>query len=59
LPHRKYHPDVVKIVFKWGRWQHSVDYRPFKNNKLIKKKNTKIENKFNNYGMILKEANHG
>lgn len=27
------HPDVVKIVRKWGRWQHQVDYRPFKANK--------------------------
>lgn len=31
------HPDVTKIVRKWGRWQHKVDYRPFKNNRLIKK----------------------
>ena len=29
------HPDVVKITRKWGRWQHQVDYRPFRNNKLI------------------------
>lgn len=28
------HPDVVKITRKWGRWQHQVDYRPFKHNKL-------------------------
>jgi len=32
------HPDVTKITRKWGRWQHHVDYRPFKNNKLIRKK---------------------
>lgn len=32
------HPDVTKIVWKWGRWQHSVDYTPFKKNKLIRKK---------------------
>lgn len=31
------YPDVVKITRKWGRWQHHVDYRPFKNNKLIRK----------------------
>jgi len=29
------HPDVTKITRKWGRWQHHVDYRRFKNNKLI------------------------
>ena len=31
------HPDVTKIARKWGRWQHQVDYRPFRNNRLIKK----------------------
>ncbi len=33
---QRQHPDVVKIVHKWGRWQHSVDYRPFKSNVLIR-----------------------
>jgi hypothetical protein len=33
------HPDVTKIVRKWGRWQHSVDYRPFEKNALKKKRN--------------------
>lgn len=28
------HPDVVEIVWKWNRWQHKVDYLPFKCNKL-------------------------
>lgn len=28
------HPDVTKITRKWGRWQHQVDYRPFRHNKL-------------------------
>ena len=31
------HPDVVKITRKWRRWQHQVDYRPFKRNRLIPK----------------------
>ena len=31
---QRQHPDVVKITRKWGRWQHQVDYRPFKANKL-------------------------
>jgi hypothetical protein len=30
------HPDVTTITEKWGRPQHLVDYRKFKNNKLIK-----------------------
>lgn len=29
------HPDVTEIVRRWGRWQHLVDYKPFKKNKLI------------------------
>jgi hypothetical protein len=26
------HPDVAKVAWKFRRWQHSVDYRPFKKN---------------------------
>ena len=29
------HPDVTTITRKWGRWQHHVDYRGFKNNPLV------------------------
>jgi hypothetical protein len=28
------HPDITTIVEKWGRWQHQVDYRGFRKNKL-------------------------
>jgi hypothetical protein len=48
------HPDVTKIIRKWGRWQHQVDYRPFKNNRLIKKEGLEIPQGVNNYGMVLK-----
>jgi len=48
------HPDVTKIVRKWGRWQHHVDYRPFKGNKLIRKKDAIIPKGTNDYGMVLK-----
>jgi len=34
---RRQHPDCVKIVKKWGRYHHSVDYKRF-TTKLIKKK---------------------
>ena len=50
--HRQ-HPDVTKIVHKWGRWQHQVDYRPFKRNRLIKKEGVVIPEGVNNYGMVL------
>lgn len=47
------HPDCVKITWKFGRWHHQVDYRPFKNNKLIRKIGIKIDPGVNNYGMKL------
>ena len=36
------HPDVVKVVWRYKRWQHEVNYKPFKKNKLIKKQNITI-----------------
>lgn len=30
------HPDIVRIIKKWGRWQHQVNYKIFEKNKLIK-----------------------
>jgi hypothetical protein len=29
------HPDVAKLSFRWGRWHHVVDYRPFAGNRLV------------------------
>jgi hypothetical protein len=49
------HPDVAKVVYKFGRIHHFVDYTPFKKNKLIRDESIKIDNKINNYGMILVE----
>lgn len=50
---QKQHPDVTKIVWKWNRWQHEVDYRPFKKNRPILKKGVIIPDDPNNYGMKL------
>ena len=50
---QKQHPDVTNVVWKWGRWQHSVNYKPFRKNKLIKKKGLEIQKGVNNYGMEL------
>ena len=50
------HPDVAKVVWKFNRWHHHVDYNKFKRNKLIKKKGLKIPEKVNNYGMVLVEV---
>ncbi len=47
------HPDVSKMLFKFGRWHHHVDYRPFKNNKLIRNPDIEITKEPNNYGLKL------
>jgi hypothetical protein len=49
------HPDVVKITRKWGRWQHHVDYRPFKANRPILRPGVVIPDEPNNYGMVLRK----
>lgn len=53
---RDQHPDVARVTRKWGRWQHHVDYRPFKGNKLIPKPGVVIPEGVDNYGMELKTA---
>lgn len=52
----KQHPDIVKVVWKFNRWHHQVDYRSFKNNKLIKVPDVIIPSGINNYGMKLIEV---
>ena len=52
------HPDIVKVSWKFNRYQHHVDYSPFKNNKLIKKEDLVIPKGINNYGMKLIELDN-
>lgn len=47
------HPDVTRMVFRYGRWHHWVDYEPFKKNELIHSKNYVHKEGVNNYGMRL------
>jgi len=47
------HPDIVKVVWKFNRWHHQVDYSKFKANKLIRKPLLNLSNEVNNYGMKL------
>lgn len=49
------HPDVTRVTWKWNRWQHHVDYRPFKKNKLVLKKDIVLPQGINEYGMKLKD----
>ena len=50
----KVHPDVSKLVWKFNRWHHHVDYTVFKDMPLVKKKDLVLNDTVNNYGMDLK-----
>lgn len=53
------HPDVSKVVFRFGRVHHHVDYRPFKRNKLLRREDYDVEKTPNNYGMGLHRKGEG
>lgn len=47
------HPDVSKLVWKFNRWHHHVDYRPFRRNQLKRRPDVVIPEGVNEYGMRL------
>lgn len=47
------HPDITTITWKFGRWQHQVDYSGFQRNKLIPKPGLVVPKGLDNYGMAL------
>ena len=47
------HPDVARMVWRFRRWHHHVDYSSFKPNQLILKSGVVIPKGVNNYGMRL------
>ena len=53
------HPDVSRLVHKFGRIHHHVNYGSFKQNKLIRKQDAVIPSSVNNYEMVLKKKNTG
>lgn len=48
------HPDISKVVWRFGRWHHHVDYSGFKSLQLKKRADVAVEKTTNNYGMSLK-----
>ena len=50
------HPDVARVVWRFNRWHHHVDYRRFKDNKLIRKPDYAVSEGINNYGMVLRHV---
>ncbi len=47
------HPDVARVVWKFGRWHHHVDYSGFRQ-KLMRRDDIVIPQGVDNYGMVLK-----
>lgn len=45
------HPDVSRLVWRFGRWHHHVDYSSFRRNVLKKREDIDIPREPNNYGM--------
>lgn len=50
---RAFHPDCVKVVWKYSRWQHSVNYEPWRKNRLVLKKGVVIPDQPQDYGLSL------
>lgn len=51
-----WHPDIAKVVWRFNRWHHHVDYSMFKKNRLKKIVDTSQMLKINNYGMVITNA---
>lgn len=49
----KLHPDVSRLVWKWGRWHHHVDYSPFRVNRLRLRSDVAVQDGIDEYGMEL------
>jgi hypothetical protein len=47
------HPDAAKLAWRFNRWHHHVDYRPFQRNRLVRRKDVEIPEGVNDYGMRL------
>jgi len=47
------HPDVARLVWKFHRWHHQVDYRPFRRNRLRLCLDSPFVEGVNEYGMQL------
>jgi len=50
---QKQHPDVVKVVWKFHRWHHQIDYTPFARNKPILIPGIVPTGEPDDYGMFL------
>ena len=48
---KQQHPELVEVTYKFNRWHHNVNYKPFLKLKLKLKPKLNVPDKPNNYGM--------
>jgi hypothetical protein len=48
------HPDVSRVIWRFGRWHHLVDYRPFRANRFILRDGVMVPRGIDDYGMVLR-----
>ena len=53
---KRQHPDVVEVVWKFGRWHHQVDYSGFKRNRLRLRDDVTPTAEPDNFGMKLRKV---
>ena len=53
---REQHPDVVEVVWKFNRWHHEVNYRPFAGNRPVMRPGITPTKAVNDFGMYLEAA---
>lgn len=49
------HPDCAKVVWKFNRWHHHVDYKRFKQELILKEGFTYMDKHNDEYGMVLSQ----
>lgn len=47
------HPDIAKVVWKFNRWHHEVDYSKFNQKLILKKEFENLQDSDNNYNMVI------
>lgn len=47
------YPDIAKLVFRYGRWHHAVNYKLFARNKMSQLRKVEVMDQINEYGMKL------
>jgi hypothetical protein len=50
------HPDVSRLVFKFGRWHHHVDYRPFQKNQLLRLPGLQVPEGVGEFDLVLQKV---